>query len=159
AGAAHAAPSAHLTPGGTMPVDFTFKQQRNGAIIVAAAGAWAGTVGMGHRSRSLAAGLLANAWAESRWDDEAVGDSGTSFGLFQLHDSGEVGPEGRALGDVAMQHGLTRAQLADARANSEVMAWACLRESHVLEALRSGTLADVTTAITVYVERPAGAQA
>lgn len=35
--------------------------------------------------------IWAMAWYESKWDSQAVGDHGTSFGLFQLHLGGELG--------------------------------------------------------------------
>jgi hypothetical protein len=35
--------------------------------------------------------IWAVAWHESRWNPQAVGDNGTSFGLFQLHVGGELG--------------------------------------------------------------------
>jgi hypothetical protein len=35
--------------------------------------------------------IWAIAWHESRWNPQAVGDDGTSFGLFQLHLGGELG--------------------------------------------------------------------
>jgi len=35
--------------------------------------------------------IWAIAWHESRWNPQAVGDNGTSFGLFQLHMGGELG--------------------------------------------------------------------
>lgn len=41
---------------------------------------------MGYGLRPLeAAGLLGNAWAESKFDPKAVGDNGKAFGMFQMH--------------------------------------------------------------------------
>jgi hypothetical protein len=37
-------------------------------------------------SKDWAAAMAASAWGESKYDPKAVGDNGTSFGLFQLHD-------------------------------------------------------------------------
>lgn len=36
-------------------------------------------------NRLQAAGLLGNAWAESKFDPKAVGDNGKAFGMFQWH--------------------------------------------------------------------------
>jgi len=37
---------------------------------------------------NLIAAALVNAWTESGWNESAIGDSGHSVGLFQLHDKG-----------------------------------------------------------------------
>jgi hypothetical protein len=41
-------------------------------------------------STTQAIGLMANAQFESRFDPEAIGDGGTSFGVFQFHNGGAV---------------------------------------------------------------------
>lgn len=51
---------------------------------VAASGLMKAAMGLG-MTRLGAAGLLGNAWAESKFDPKAVGDNGKAFGMFQMH--------------------------------------------------------------------------
>lgn len=51
--------------------------------------------------------LLAGAWGESKWDTEAVGDSGHSYGLWQMYDQGQgagMTPAERMDPDIACDH-------------------------------------------------------
>lgn len=51
---------------------------------------------------------IATAWNESGLNPDAVGDNGTSFGLFQLHEGGELG----SLTEVEAKNPLTNAETA-----------------------------------------------
>jgi len=78
----------------------------------------------------------------------ALGDSGKSYGLFQLYTGG-------GLGDKALAAGYTRQQLWDPKINASFFIAECLRTSSVLNAIRSGSAAAVTRAVCIDVERPA----
>jgi len=94
-----------------------------------------------HRGVALAA--VANAWAESGLNPNAVGDSGASIGLFQLHEAG-VGS------------GMSAEARRDPRTNARTMANWGRREARFMEVAEnpSATLRDITYAFTVYLERP-----
>ena len=94
-----------------------------------------------HRGVALAA--VANAWAESGFNPNAVGDSGASIGLFQLHEAG-VGS------------GMSAEARRDPRTNARTMANWGRREARFMEVAEdpNATLRDLTYAFTVYLERP-----
>lgn len=94
-----------------------------------------------HRGVALAA--VANAWAESSLNPNAVGDAGKSVGLFQLHEAG-VG------------HGMSVEARRDPATNARTMANWGRREPRFMEVVNdpNSTLRDLTYAFTVYLERP-----
>jgi hypothetical protein len=91
---------------------------------------------------------VANAYAESALNPNAVGDSGASIGLFQLHERG-VGS------------GMSAEARRDPETNAEKMADWARRESRFMAVANNpaSTLSDVTYAFCVYLERPANADA
>jgi len=90
----------------------------------------------------------ANAYAESGFNPNAVGDSGASIGLFQLHERG-VGS------------GMSAEARRDPETNAKKMADWARRESRFMAVANdpNATLSDVTHAFCVYLERPANADA
>lgn len=94
-----------------------------------------------HRGVALAA--VANAWAESGFNPNAVGDSGRSVGLFQLHEAG-VGS------------GMSVEARRDPHTNARTMANWGLREPRFMSVVNdpAASLHDLTYAFTVYLERP-----
>lgn len=93
--------------------------------------------------RGVAVAAVANAWAESGLNPNAVGDSGKSVGLFQLHEAG-VGS------------GMSVEARRDPRTNARTMANWGLREPRFMSVAQDpdATLRDITYAFTVYLERP-----
>jgi hypothetical protein len=99
---------------------------------------------------------LADSYVESGWNPRAVGDAGTSFGLFQLHRGGELGSlteeqafdpttnAQRALSEFALVQkrspGLDPGQLAAQSERPANQAAYAQRVDQVLAELRSGTL-------------------
>jgi hypothetical protein len=99
---------------------------------------------------------IADSYVESGWNPRAVGDGGTSFGLFQLHRGGELGsltPEQafdpltnalRALSEFALVQkrspGLDPGQLAAQSERPAHQDAYAARVDQVLAELRSGTL-------------------
>jgi hypothetical protein len=93
-------------------------------------------------------GLIANAWAESgQLNPRAIGDSGLSYGLFQLHTTKGLGVE--ALRTYSHE------QLLDPVVNARFFVGVCLRTGSVLRAIQSGSAEAVTRAVCIDVERPA----
>lgn len=94
-------------------------------------------------SRLVALAAVANAWAESSLYPNAIGDSGKSVGLFQLHEAG-VGS------------GMSVEARRDPRTNARTMA-NYGRSNRSFMAVANdpkATLRDLTYAFTVYLERP-----
>lgn len=96
--------------------------------------------------RGVAVAAVANAYAESGFNPNAVGDSGKSVGLFQLHEAG-VGS------------GMSVEARRDPHTNARTMANWGLREPRFMAVAQDpdATLRDLTYAFTVYLERPANA--
>ena len=98
----------------------------------------------------FAQGLIANAWAESgQLNPRAIGDSGLSYGLFQLHTTKGLGVE--ALRTYSHE------QLLDPVVNARFFVGVCLRTGSVVRAIQSGSAEAVTRAVCIDVERPASA--
>lgn len=96
----------------------------------------------------FAQGLVANAYAESKLDPRAVGDSGYARGLFQLNYA-----KSTSLGTQALKY-YTRDQLFDPNVNASFFIDTCLATPQVIAAITSGSAAACTEAICKYVERP-----
>lgn len=143
----------HLVQAVYGPIRLTAEQQAVARVIADRAAAWCRANGI-PRPRTLAAVLLANAWAESRLNPRAVGDGGASLGLFQLNTAAGVGKS-----FLAAHPELVRDDLFDPGVNTDGILSAMAKSSSTLDRLRSGTLAEVTDRFVRYVERPADVDA
>lgn len=134
----------------------TSSQRRIAKIIDDEARAWDRRVGLG-RPEALSAVLGANAYAESAFDPSAIGDGGTSIGLFQLHVGGGLADD--VLSGRLPVEGLTLpaapSALADPRTNVRAILAALERQPRAIDALRNGSIADAVAAFVRYIEKPA----
>ena len=97
--------------------------------------------------RAFARGLIANAYAESELRPDAIGDTGASFGLFQLYTKGGEG-------EVALSKGWTRESLLTATGNASYFVPYAWSLSRVRTPALAGDVEGTTRAITIYAERP-----
>lgn len=103
--------------------------------------AWAD--GWGIPSVGLFCGLAGNAWQESGFDADAVGDSGWSIGVFQCNRKAGLG------------RGHTVQQLQDPRYNTDVVLTQAARLGVRRRIAEGMTIADFARWFCINVERPA----
>lgn len=88
--------------------------------------------------------------AESDLNPNAVGDDGTSVGLYQFH----FAPDGRALGDVLVKAGHTLAELRNPVTSTELIMSYAARWEAFRDNAQLGSVAGLLAWFTRTIERP-----